>query len=136
MLKLVLEVSENNFNQKDKKYIQDILNEAENKFLNLMEKDIKVYKENSKNEFANKENLKKLIEVPLEIYITSTEIINLKNKFKNKVKNTVKADYEIALDNLRTAKRGAKTIIESNYNFFDDHSQYIKNIRSKLESYN
>jgi len=134
LLKLVLEVSKKNFNQKDREYIENILVEAENKFLNLMEKDIKVFKENNKNKFANKKDLKKLIEVPLEIYTTSTEMLDLKNKFKNKIKKTVKADYEVALENINTAKKCAETIIKSNYSFFDKNSEFIKEIKNKLDN--
>ena len=134
LLKLVIEVSKNNFNKKDIEYIENILVEAENKFLNLMEKDIEVYKKNNKTQFENKEKLKDLIEIPLEIFITATELLNLKNKLKGKIKKTVKADYEVALENINTSKKCAETIIKSNYNFFDKNSEFIKEIKNKLDN--
>jgi len=134
LLKLVIEVSKNNFNKKDIEYIENILVEAENKFLNLMEKDIEVYKKNNKTQFENKEKLKDLIEIPLEIFITATELLNLKNKLNGKIKKTVKADYEVALENINTAKKCAETIIKSNYSFFDKNSEFIKEIKNKLDN--
>ena len=134
LLKLVIEVSKNNFNKKDIEYIENILVEAENKFLNLMEKDIEVYKKNNKTQFENKEKLKDLIEIPLEIFITATELLNLKNKLNGKIKKTVKADYEVALENINTAKKCAETIITFNYSFFDKNSEFIKEIKNKLDN--
>ncbi|MGM0438225.1 MAG: cyclodeaminase/cyclohydrolase family protein [Bacillota bacterium] len=134
LLELVFNVSKNNFNENNIEEIEKTLKKAKNDFLNLMDKDIEVYKTNSKTHFKVKENLKKLIETPLQIVITSSEIITLTAKFENNVKKTVIADYDIALENLKTAKKGAKIIIQSNYQFFDENSKFIKNIKRKLEN--
>ncbi len=134
LLKLVLKVSRKKLDEKSIKKIENKLKKAENNFLALMEEDIKAYKINSQLQFKDKKNLKKLIEVPLKILKNSEDILNLQEKFNNNIKSTVIADYETAIENLKTAKKGAKIIIECNLQLFDENSNYINKIIKEINS--
>lgn len=129
LLKLVLRVSRKKFDKKSIKKIEKKLKKIENDFLDLMEEDIKAYESNKKLNFKNKEKLKELIDVPLKIYENSLVLLDLETFFKNNIKATVKADYKTALENLKIAKEGAKIIIESNFQFFNEDSMYIKKVK-------
>ena len=132
LLKLVFEVSIKNFSKEEIKRIKKTLTNSEKDFLKLMEEDITAFKMNSKSNFKDNNKLKKLIEVPLEIVKIASEILKLTELFKNNIKSSVKADYDIVLENLKTAKKGAITIIESNYQFFADYSQVVKKAKEKI----
>ena len=132
LFKLVFKASKNNLSKNDLEKIQINLNESEVQFLSLMNKDIEAYKLNNQLNFHNKKKLKKLIEIPLDIAETAFKIFQLTKKFENKIKNTVLADYKVALENIKSSKKGAVAIIKSNYQFFEKNSSFIKEIEKKL----
>ncbi len=141
LLKLVIEVTTKKNTQKikciiDNYHILKNILEAENIFTSAMDEDIEAFLENQKDHFKNKDNLQKIIDVPLKIGMTADKILNLANYLEDDIKKTVAADYDIARFNLLSSIKGSVSIIESNYQFFSPESKYIQDVKKEVASLN
>lgn len=87
-----------------------------------------------KKSMESQEISKDIIEIPLKIALYSKKIHTLAIKLEPYIKKTIRADHQIAKDNLITSINGGIEIIESNYNFFDFNSDYIKRTKEKVEA--
>ncbi|AGB41180.1 methenyl tetrahydrofolate cyclohydrolase [Halobacteroides halobius DSM 5150] len=135
LLKLVFQVSQNNWNIKTKEEFNEYLttlNTIQEDLSQAIADDTKAYQINLANNFQNQTKLKKIIAVPLQITETAKAALTVGDKLEGKVKTTVQADHKVATLNLKASIKGAITIIEANYNFFPADDNYIKKVKSKI----
>ncbi|MEJ6950695.1 cyclodeaminase/cyclohydrolase family protein [Natronospora cellulosivora (SeqCode)] len=109
--------------------IEDSFLKAENIFIKAMDEDAIAFKKS----IESKEILKDIIEIPLRIAGSSKNLHQQASKIEPHIKNTVLADHQIAKENLISSIKGGINIIESNYNFFDKNSAYIRETKNKIE---
>ncbi|WP_425415784.1 cyclodeaminase/cyclohydrolase family protein [Orenia metallireducens] len=111
------------------------LEELEKNLLKSIDADVQAFKLNQQKQFKDKESLKEIINTPLEIAKNSALALELATEIRANVKKSVKADYQVAIFNLRASIKGAIAIIESNYQFFTT-DDYIQQIKEEIEELN
>ncbi len=137
LVKLAFSVSQNEWSDDLKVQFQGLLiqlEKAEKKFLQLMDEDVQAYDLNSKNNFRVKKDLKKLVDVPAQVIENARKVLAYARSIDPYLKEVVKADYEVAVYNLLTCIKGGKSIIESNLQNLTFEPQYIKEIKSRINS--
>jgi hypothetical protein len=98
-----------------------------------MKDDVTSFTTNQKHDFNNKNELKKIIEVPLKAASEGKSMLIASKQLKKYIKGTVKADFEVARLNLKTCIKGSIKIITSNYQFFKANDEFIIRTKKKLK---
>lgn len=111
------------------------LEQIEKNLLQAIDGDVQAFKLNQQKQFKDLQTLQQIIDIPLEIAKNSSLALKLASQIKPDIKKSVRADYQIAIFNLRASIKGALAIIESNYQFFTA-DEYIQQVRKEVEELN
>ncbi len=117
LLELIIEISIKNLPEKEKKVflpVQKKLAEFEEEMLELISEDVTGYQLNQKSHFQNKEHLKLLIEIPLNIARIAAKALELEQKISPSTKPILESDLSVAKLNLQAALNGCLAIIRTN----------------------
>ena len=95
--------------------------------------DVKVYQLNQAHNFQNQAELREIIEVPLLIAQLANDALRLAQELKPQLKDSVSADYQVGVLNLKTSITGAIKIIEANYSHFASKTDFIKETKQQVE---
>ena len=137
LLQLSFRVSKKSWEQKLQNRFTDYPHKFDDSleyFDDTIKDDIKAFKTNQKHNFENREELKEIIDIPLNAAIKAREMLTLSDNFRNHIKETVKADFAVGRLNLKTCIKGAIEIISSNYQFFDPNDNYIIKTKKEVEN--
>ncbi len=132
LFKLTYTVSKKTWPQKlkNKFDIETYFKEAEDIYIKAMDEDVVAFTES----MESKKIIKDIIEIPLKVALSSKNMHTLAIEIEQYIKKTVIADHQIAKENLITSMIGGINIIESNYNFFNENSAYIKQTKDKVKT--
>lgn len=136
LLELVIKVSEKELSTNERKKLKDLRTELKaykEILIKAMDDDVSAYQKNSKNNFKNPSDLIEIIAIPLDIAEVCSSSLKIIEKIEKEVKVSVKADYKISCYNLKAALKGAISIIESNYSFFSENSDYLIKVKKRIK---
>lgn len=134
LLELVIEVSEKELSDQKKENLQNAqerLKKYKDILLKAVDDDVAAYQKNLTNKFTDAEDLIEIIAVPLDIAEACCNSLLIAAELKEVVKPAVKADYEISKYNLEAAVKGSIAVIESNYSFFSENSDYLLKVKER-----